>query len=54
MLGYIIKLPFEGEHAFPLTGFVCMAAHDRHFVKKKKSIKNDVIVCLTISKLLTV
>ena len=30
-----------------------MAAHERHFVKKK-SIKNDVIVCLTISKLITV
>ena len=22
-----IKPPFVGEHAFPLTGFVCMAAH---------------------------
>ena len=22
-----IKTPLVGEHAFPLTGFVCMAAH---------------------------
>ena len=22
-----IKSPLVGEHAFPLTGFVCMAAH---------------------------
>ena len=29
MLGYISKLnhPLVGEYAFPLTGFVCMAAH---------------------------
>ena len=51
MLGYIIKPPLVGEHAFPLTGFVRMSAHGTHFVRKKIN-KNDVILYLTISKLL--
>ena len=39
-----IKPPLAGEHAFPLTGFVCMAAHvtlATHKFKEKKSFKKN-------------